>query len=167
MVKTNNDQSIHSNIKNAPKYVEQEIANPVLDSTKFQNLNTKTEPIIINTNIASNKDLVLKKSVEKQKNKKSDYKVETTSLVLNEKPEINNQVKNLVLNTKDDSANYIASLNESAKIKSNSEVKVDYLQLLNQAETELDETHKYKTLEKLKNNLKHFKTVIANRNLEQ
>ena len=147
MVKTNNDQSIHSNIKNAPKYVEQEIANPVLDSTKFQNLNTKTEPIIINTNIASNKDLVLKKSVEK--------------------PEINNQVKNLVLNTKDDSANYIASLNESAKIKSNSEVKVDYLQLLNQAETELDETHKYKTLEKLKNNLKHFKTVIANRNLEQ
>ena len=163
----NNDQSIHSNIKNAPKYVEQEIANPVLDSTKFQNLNTKTEPIIINTNITSNKDLVLKKSVEKQKNKKSDYKVETTSLVLNEKPEINNQVKNLVLNTKDDSANYIASLNESAKIKSNSEVKVDYLQLLNLAETELDETHKYKTLEKLKNNLKHFKTVIANRNLEQ
>ena len=73
----------------------------------------------------------------------------------------------MVLNTKDDSANYIASLNESAKIKSNSEVKVDYLQLLNQAETELDETHKYKTLEKLKNNLKHFKTIIANRNLEQ
>jgi len=67
LVKTNNDQSIHSNIKNAPKYVEQEIANPVLDSTKFQNLNTKTEPIIINTNIASNKDLVLKSQLKNKK----------------------------------------------------------------------------------------------------